>query len=178
MLFFRVIRQKQSNNTKAETQRPRTSQQWETDWLYPSKHLPAQETTRREGLWPSRALHQELKAQLFSVLLIQYIHIASDGAETGALHHLHLLLSFADVPRTAGREGGTACSLLPIPCLGRLEGQETRENVTNWQRQKQLGSGKHYTEISGKMSMNKGKRQIKIKVSFLSLWYSLLYCFQ
>lgn len=177
MLFFRVIRQKQSNNTKAETQRPGTSQQWEVVWLYPSKHLPAQEATRREGLWPSRALHQELKAQLFSVLLIQYICIASDGADWSPPSPAPPPF-LCRVPRTAGREGGTACSLLPIPCLGRLGGQETRENVTNWQRQKQLGSGKHYTKINGKMSMNKGKRQRKIKVSFLSLWYSLVYCFQ
>lgn len=39
MLSFRVVRQKQSNNTKAETQTPRTSQR-EAKWLYPSKASP------------------------------------------------------------------------------------------------------------------------------------------
>ena len=47
----------------------------------------------------------------------------------GALRHLHLQASYADTPRRAG-------SLLPIPHLGRPGNQETKENVTNWQRQK------------------------------------------
>lgn len=150
----------------------RASHQWETDWLYPSKHLPTQETTRREGQWPPGALPWELKVLLLNVLLTGCIHAANDGAETGALHHL---VSSAGIARTAGREGGRECSSCWSPHLGSLGGQETTENVTNRQRQMQLGSGKHHTEISGKMSMNKGKR--KKKASFLFLCYGLVVLF-
>lgn len=68
----------------------------------------------------------------------------------------------------AGREAGHG-----IPCLGRLGDQETPENSTNYHRQKQLGSGKHHTKSSGKVSINKGKEN-KGFFPFSVLWLSAL----